>query len=391
MPDLLNDAAGAALAQPGLAPRPSDDASPEPAPPEGEADGGAPRAPGISQAPPAGTSAGTESAFAPDAPPRMPARDAVQNDEAPSAAQAAASNTLISDTELETALAEIELLCAGTRDAPAAEETPELPATAPEYDGPDATAPKTPETDAGDRVASTKSEEPPPVDTTEAPAEPEPAEVASAAASAPPVKKVRFKIGKVEPETEAATRTAEPPTPAPPEVDAPASAEAPAETDAPATVSVAPPTVGKRLYRVADGVLELMNRPFAAMPSRLRDLIGGVAVSTLCLSLVMPLVLGMFASRRDAVSFLRERRLAFENPPAPADSGAHGDSAGGHGKTEAHGKKADAHAKKADAHGKKADGHGKKADAHAKKPDSKKGSGHGKKADAKKKESGGHH
>ncbi|HMQ14445.1 MAG TPA: hypothetical protein PKC49_00580 [Phycisphaerae bacterium] len=311
---------------------------------------------GLTREPPVDTppaaATGTQTAPAPPPAPESP----VPNDgPAPAAGRTAepisptSSNSLVSDTELEAALAEIEKLC--TSRAGESSPAPSTTALGAEEDDLDADSQSDthsqPETDAfpeapADDAAATPDvavQAPSAADEAAPPAgEPSPGP-APETAPAPPGKKIRFKIGRSEgaPAEPPAEPTPEPSRP-PPTRDAPAAAEPPEPPQMPVA------TPGKRVYRMVDSLLDAANRPFVLLSGRMRDTIGAVAVATILVSILMPMLLNYMSPKRDPVSFLRQKRVEFERgPELRAEQAAHAGrhdagqaspapTGGGHGK-----------------------------------------------------------
>jgi hypothetical protein len=126
--------------------------------------------------------------------------------------------------------------------------------------------------------------------------------------------------------------------------------------------------IWKRLYRAIDAVLAIVNLPFVWMPRTARILVGHAAIATTVLAILSANVLPVMFPRRDAITFLAEKRAALDARLSGAigpESGAHGD-ADGHGKAgkDAHGAEKSAPKKDDKGHGKKSNE--KKKDSHAK-------------------------
>jgi len=83
-----------------------------------------------------------------------------------------------------------------------------------------------------------------------------------------------------------------------------------AQPDAPA-----PPL----LYRVAEGILTAINRPFAGLSPRVRQTIGLIGLITVLIAAVSAALLPRLVNRDDAVSFLAERRAQLLAAPSPRD------------------------------------------------------------------------
>lgn len=96
----------------------------------------------------------------------------------------------------------------------------------------------------------------------------------------------------------------------------PTVASEPSETSAPSAASdtVAVPTIslGKRLYRAADAVLDLANRPFGFVAEAPRKLIGQIALATLAASMLSAMVIPLIRSDTNAVAFVREKRAELD-------------------------------------------------------------------------------
>jgi len=75
----------------------------------------------------------------------------------------------------------------------------------------------------------------------------------------------------------------------------------------------------KGICRLVDRALDTLNKPFARFSSQVRNAIGLAAIATVVISIAALLVLPRLMPRRDAVSFLREKRAQLDaRPTAPA-------------------------------------------------------------------------
>ena len=61
-------------------------------------------------------------------------------------------------------------------------------------------------------------------------------------------------------------------------------------------------------YRIVDIALAIINRPFAGLSPRVRHIIGVAGAATIVISALAPWLLPMFIQRRDAVTYLQEKR-----------------------------------------------------------------------------------
>jgi len=148
-------------------------------------------------------------------------------------------------------------------------------------------------------------------------------------------KKLRFKIGAA-PAGPTSTPSAAPPAPAepqriesapPPAADqsvAP-SASVAEELALPTAPSALQPVVprtptAKRLSRGVERALDALNRPLAWMPPQWRALTGWLSLATLLVSTLALVLLPVVFPHRDALTFLHEKRVALQarsaQPPA---------------------------------------------------------------------------
>ena len=128
----------------------------------------------------------------------------------------------------------------------------------------------------------------------------------TSATGAPPTpKKVRFKIGQKAREADVAEHR-------------------PPDQSADAALSAARPVASlfKRLCRAIDQGLEAVNRPFGRLGDGGRALVGWAALATLIVSILAMILMPMILPHRDALTFLQEKRVQLEPPPAdePTDS-----------------------------------------------------------------------
>ena len=74
----------------------------------------------------------------------------------------------------------------------------------------------------------------------------------------------------------------------------------------------------KRVYRVTDRALDLINRPAARLPNAWRDLIGHIALTTIAVSLVAGTVIPVIQRSRSAARFVQRKRAALEQETSTA-------------------------------------------------------------------------
>jgi hypothetical protein len=67
-------------------------------------------------------------------------------------------------------------------------------------------------------------------------------------------------------------------------------------------------SLAKRVYRLADALIERANRPFAFLPPQVRNALGAAALTTIGMSLAALLVLPVLMPNRDALTFLEQLR-----------------------------------------------------------------------------------
>lgn len=218
------------------------------------------------------------------------------------------TESLIPAADLCAALAEIDALSATVADPPAdglepADETP--PAEPIEESAPDTEPSNDPQPtatpQADDALEQTQdspaNEELPPTDDTP---RDEPA----------PVKRLQFKMGAASAQT----------TPAPEPVDAPPTESPELELELPEIDEViqAPVTpLHKRIYRVADRMLDQINIPFGRLRKQHREMLGWIALATTVVSVLTMVVMPILLPQRDAVTFLQEKRWMLDHPAPP--------------------------------------------------------------------------
>lgn len=240
------------------------------------------------------SSAADDSIAAPGAPPE-PQR----------AGDTSESNALLPENELETALAEIEQMSeADAEDIPSLDE----PGEASSADTDASQQQEAVESEAGAPTGAAESGAPAEEKPEEADSSPEDDAAATADDSSPeadakPVEKeVRFAIGKKKAAAQAAEYTP------------------PAERgDGESGQGGAPPIpdLQKRLLRMLDGVLDTVNHPLAGLSESTRKLVGLAALVTLVVSLSAMFILPSMLPRRDAISFLQEKRAKLDAPKPP--------------------------------------------------------------------------
>lgn len=128
----------------------------------------------------------------------------------------------------------------------------------------------------------------------------------------------------------------------------------------------------KHVYRALDRVLWLVNLPFDWMPNGTRAVVGQVALATTVLSLLAAHILPALFPRRDALTFLAEKRAALDARSRGSDDKHAGGKKGAEG---GHADSDDGEAHGDDGHGKSGakDGHAKSSGKHA--PDKSSGKG----------------
>lgn len=209
---------------------------------------------------------------------------------------------------------------------------------------------------------------PPPAPAAEAAAAPSSEESGDAPA---PAKKHRFVVGKKAPPPPAASDATSANNAAEKKTESKATDTAPD-----ASGVVPKPSLGKRVFRLAEFNLELLHRPFNWVSNSARSMIGMVSLATIAVCGMWMGLRSVLLPNRDAISFVQEKRHALEHPPAKEaaeEKGGHGEAKpSGHGEAKSDKKgppKSDAHAAaKSDGHGKNKDAQPKKADANGKAP-----------------------
>ncbi len=87
----------------------------------------------------------------------------------------------------------------------------------------------------------------------------------------------------------------------------------------------------RQVYRAADAVLDLVNRPFSWLTGEARSMLGWWAVATLAVALSSWLLLPLLLPNRDAITFLKEKRSAIDRSPAAEVAAGGGGSKHGSG------------------------------------------------------------
>ncbi|MFH1747345.1 MAG: hypothetical protein ABIG44_09915 [Planctomycetota bacterium] len=80
------------------------------------------------------------------------------------------------------------------------------------------------------------------------------------------------------------------------------------------------------LYSLVDGLLDVINRPFARLSPETRRIIGLVGTITLLLSVLAPLLLPLIMPRNDAFTFLEQKRIEVMVAPPLKVTTSVGDS-----------------------------------------------------------------
>lgn len=261
-------------------------------------------------APPAAGAAASETATSPD----EPTQSEEHLEAAPDASDDSppvhvAGNTLIPIAELDAVMAEIDGLPPEQAAAIPSLEPSAAPASEASKPGPEISA--APIATAAPAAPSSKN----------------PIPGSNPPAAGAPAKGIKFVIGRKAENPAGSEKSAgsksEPPKRAGlPEPVAATLEDSPAEDDLNPRV-----TIGKRVYRLFDGVLEALNRPFQRLSGGLRGAVGIASVTTIIISLGTSAALPVIWPHRDAIAFLEEKRRELDDPK-PKKSASGGQKAG---------------------------------------------------------------
>jgi hypothetical protein len=237
-------------------------------------------------------------------------------------------NTVVTDEELEAAIAEVENLAPGDPSIPSLDDgqQPEKPPAAPQQPQPSVVAipvgaipPKqrraeepaaAPETPPAAKPTATTPE-------TTAAQSPAPARtglfwrLVARCVQALLVLLRRLPVAKAG----AAAPAEAPPAPSPTAEQTPAAPDSPAPAEAESDASAAPEARGglvTRVLNVLDRVLDLVNRPFYSMPPTARYVLGITGLVTIGVSLLAWLTVPLLVHGDDPVSFIRQKRIEVE-------------------------------------------------------------------------------